>query len=1145
MKETLDFYRSQKRWGIFFTFMLYIVAFGIGYKTLGLLAAAFCLIPVVIAAWFLGWRTGFLTAIFSVLAIVIFLFVVDGSLTQMADISVITRIIILFAIALITGLLSDNKRQLEIELKDRKESERELVETDKWYRSIFDGVNDAVFVETVDGKVLDVNIRACEMFGWSHEEFLTKTVKDMVPPENRALLAENDAPLDQNEFETINMRANGEYFPVSVSGRLRQIGDEKRLIIIVRDITEKQRIESELKRQHQFLSHVIESLSHPFYVVNIDDYSIAISNSAARGNYALDEHTTCYAMTHQRDTPCGDGVGLPCPLQDVLKTRRAVRQEHIHYEEDGEERIFEINGYPIFNAQGKVIQMIESSLDITERKRSEENLQMLGRALEQAQDGMAIADVDGKIIFANNAWAEMHGCYAINDIIGKPLSAFHTAEQLQNDVMPFNEKVMEEGAAQGEIGHRRKDGSVFPTWMSVGTLKDPSGKTIGLVASAHDVSERKKTEEELFKLYRATNQSPVSIVITDLNGNIEYVNPAFSNVSGYTLEEVLGQNPRVLQSGVHTKAFYADLWNTIASGNIWRGEFCNKNRNGKVFWESASIAPISDTKGKVTHYVAVKEDITEKKRILVEMEEAKNVAEAAVQAKADFLANMSHEIRTPLNAIYGMTSLMLDTPLNEEQQDFIETIRGGSDTLLKVINDILDFSKIEAGKMDLEMQPFYLRGCVEDALDLLSEKAAGKLLNLAYMIEDGVPAVVVGDVTRLRQILVNLLNNALKFTDKGEVVINLDSCRVENNQHELHFSVRDTGIGIPQDKIDKLFKSFSQVDTSTTRKYGGTGLGLAISQQLAVNMGGTMWVESEESKGSTFHFTILVDAKDDVDPLVSRKDISELSGKRVLIVDDNATNRLILIKQTEAWDMQPLAVASGIEAIKLLNAGRIFDIAILDMQMPEMDGFTLAKKIGQTTSSVPPLIILTSIKRQKARASDARVSAFLNKPIKTANLFNVLMEIINLAPAQKREPKKLVHIDSETAARHPLRILLAEDNAINQKVALKLLSRLGYRADLAGNGIEVIEALERQTYDVIFMDIQMPEMDGNEATQLVRKKWTTDRQPYIIAMTAHALEGDREKYIARGMDDYVSKPIRVEALVSVLEKAVSLAACRR
>lgn len=940
----------------------------------------------------------------------------DSNVQALIYFSIIALVFTSLSVAFFWMFMKGVRDDVKSSLNMRKAAEDELRQAELEYREIFDGVNDAIFVESPNGDVLDVNARACEMFGWSHDEFLTKNIRDMVPPESRALLPDeqDESTVSEEAFETVNMRANGEYFPVSISGRVQVVGEEKRLLVVARDITEQKKVEDELKAQHEFLSHVLESLTQPFYVINVEDYSIEMANAAARGGKTLPSGTTCHALTHKQDKPCS-GHEHPCPLREVVKSKTLVQYEHVHEDTEGNLRNFEVHGYPIFDKNGDVTQIIEYSLDITERK---------------------------------------------------------------------------------------------------------------------------EAEEELQKLSRAITQSTASIVITDLHGSIEYVNPAFSEVTGYTREEALGNNPRVLKSGVHDDAFYRDMWSTLAAGEIWRGELCNKKKNGEIFWELASISPVEDAQGVVGHFVAVKEDITERKKITDELKIAKEAAEAAAQAKADFLANMSHEIRTPLNAIYGMTSLMLDTPLNDEQQDFIETIRGGSDTLLKVINDILDFSKIEAGKMELETQPFYVRSCVEEALDLLAEKAAGKMLNLAYIIEENTPPVVIGDITRLRQILVNLLNNAIKFTDTGEIVINVKSMRVENNQYELTFGVRDTGIGIPQDKIGKLFKSFSQVDTSTTRKYGGTGLGLAISSQLARGMGGTMWVESDEGKGSTFFFNILVDSDPDAKPLYSMDDIPELTDKRILIVDDNKTNRTILIKQTESWGLKPTAVTSGPEALALIERGDVFDLAILDMQMPEMDGFTLSERISKTEGYTKlPLIILTSIKRDKMRSSDAHISAFLNKPIKTSSLFNILMDIISAHPVPKRVPKKILAIDSEMAERHPLRVLLAEDNVINQKVALKLLSRLGYRADLAGNGLEVIEALERQTYDLIFMDIQMPEMDGNEATKEVRKRWSQERQPHIVAMTAHALEGDREKYIARGMDDYVSKPIRVEELVAAIEKA--------
>ena len=536
----------------------------------------------------------------------------------------------------------------------------------------------------------------------------------------------------------------------------------------------------------------------------------------------------------------------------------------------------------------------------------------------------------------------------------------------------------------------------------------------------------------------------------------------------------------------------------------------------------------------ITHYVAVKENITEKKKILAEMEKAKNAAEAAAQAKADFLANMSHEIRTPLNAIYGMTSLMLNTPLNEEQQDFIETIRGGGETLLHVINDILDFSKIEAGKLELEEHSFYVRNCVEEALDLLAEKAAEKNLELAYFIEEGTPPFIIGDITRLRQILVNLLNNGIKFTEAGEIVITVSS-KLVDKKHEIQFSVRDTGIGIPEDKRDRLFKSFSQIDTSTTRKYGGTGLGLAISNNLADAMGGKMWVESEMGVGSVFHFTILVTADPNAEPEIPTKDLPKLADKRILIVDDNATNRLILVKHAEAWGMRPSAVASGAEALQLLEKGHRFDIGVFDMQMPEMDGCTLTKEINPKQDF--PIIILTSLMQTHTCDHDTKVATTLHKPIKTSNLFNAFGRALKLGLPAQRAKKESATLNQDMAVEYPLAILLVEDNRINQKVALRLLSSLGYQADLAKNGIEALDALKERSYDVVLMDIQMPEMDGDEATQHIREQWEPEAQPYIIAMTANALEGDREKYIARGMDDYVSKPIRVDALITALKKA--------
>ncbi len=779
-------------------------------------------------------------------------------------------------------------------------------------------------------------------------------------------------------------------------------------------------------------------------------------------------------------------------------------------------------------------------------RRAEAESRRLALVASRTASAVLLMDADWRIEWANESFERFFD-YRLDAIRGRRPGDILLGPETSDTLPGLILGTIGRGEAfKGEVINYTRHGR--PLWvdLEIQILKDERGQITGFMSLQLDITERKRIEAEIAakeaQFRFIFEAAPIGLswrrVAAD-ESQVRLVNDAHLRLTGLTREEsaMAGAYSTVSmpEEYIEQQRLYAQL----AAGETtqFSMEKRYRHREGRVVWVMLTQQR-KNLPGGGFEELSTLVDITERKRQANELSSAKEAAESANLAKSQFLAMMSHEIRTPMNGVIGMTSLLLDSPLSREQRDYAETIRSSGDSLLTIINDILDFSKIESGRLELEQLEFSLRECVEGALDLLAERCAAKRIDLLYEIADGVPRDIRGDPTRLRQILVNLLGNAVKFTVAGEVVLLVQATTRGDGRIELELAVRDTGIGIPPDGMARLFQSFSQVDASTTRRFGGTGLGLAISKRLAELMGGRMWVESEVGKGSTFHFTVVVEPVGGVTvPHVASGPVN-LAGRTLLVVDDNSTNRRILAQLATNWGMRVSTTDSGAGALALLERGGTFDCAVLDLHMPDMDGAMLAAALRPRHPGLP-LVLLSSGGAVEAVPEPALFKAILIKPAKPGVLMETLSQLFRTQSAGPR--LVTVHPFVETSvpvAHRSERLLLAEDNAVNQRVALAMLAKLGFRADVAADGKEVLAALERQRYDIVLMDVQMPEMDGLEATRRLRERWPQgEHRPWVIALTANAMQGDRELCVAAGMDDYMSKPIKAAELTAALERA--------
>jgi PAS domain S-box-containing protein len=770
---------------------------------------------------------------------------------------------------------------------------------------------------------------------------------------------------------------------------------------------------------------------------------------------------------------------------------------------------------------------------------------LLLAALQVAADAIVITDREGMILWSNAEFLRMTG-YSSEVVVGRNQGILKSGAHDEAFYGDLWRTILSGVVWHGEMVNRRQDGTLYTEEQSIAPVLNEHQEVTHFIAIKRDVTSRVRTEQKLNLLAHTLDSIDECVSICDPDDRLLFVNRAFLRTYGYEECNLIGENVSFIRSPLNSPEVTAGILpGTLLGG--WQGELWNRKRDGTDFLIMLNTAAVIDKQGKLEATVGVARDISERKRAEAELMRARENAESANRAKSDFLANMSHEIRTPLNGVIGMSGLLLDTDLTAEQREYADIVRRSGEALLTLINDILDFSKIEAGKLEIQSYPFDLCEAIEDVNEMLASKARDKTTDLSLDYPQQTPRRFFGDGSRVRQIVTNLIGNAIKFTSNGRVMISVQCETKQGEQAQMRISVRDSGIGIGPENIGRLFEKFTQVDASTTRTFGGTGLGLAISKQLVNLMGGSIGVESQLGEGSTFWFRLPLRVDTQAGP--TEHSLGDLNGVHALIVDDNDINRRVLQEQITGWGMRHGSAAGGGEALAALRAeqasGDPFQFVFLEQQMPEMDGIMLARAIHKDPSLRGiPIVMLTSLGQSSEthQLQGEIIDACLTKPVRQSQLFDTVVNVwakhhdmgvaagIPAGPAHA--PEKPVIGPIFTSSR--IRVMVADDNIVNQKVARRMVERLGLRADVAANGLEAVEMSQLAPYDLILMDCQMPEMDGYEATREIRRREGLNRRTVIIAMTAEALTGARAKCIEAGMDAYIAKPVRLADLAEAL-----------